>query len=410
MSDFKTENKYVFLLAAIQFAHIVDFVVLMPLGPTLMKDFGISPAEFGSLVSSYNFSAGTAGLLFSTIADRFDRKKLLDYSMVGFIIGTILCGLAPTFFLLLLGRILTGVFGGILNILVFALVTDLVPFERRGRAMGTVMASFSVASVLGIPIGLAIADVSSWHWTFFFIAFFSVFIAYAGMRLLPSQPAKENRQSGKEVLMRFAGMLQKREYVRAYALILMVSMSMFLLIPFLSPYAVQNIGIESYQLKYMYLVAGICTVITARYIGKMTDKHGTLKIFTMLALSSLVPIWLYTHVGHIGFIPYLILSAIFMTVVSGRMIPLMTLISEVPEVVERGTFMGLLNSVRSFGTASATLIAGLLIGEGVQGELLGFDRVGYITIIMTVISVFMAARVYNLSKRIPHSVDLEAKV
>lgn len=400
MNDTKTENKYVFILAAIQFAHIVDFVVLMPLGPTLMLDFDINPAQFGSLVSSYNFSAGAAGLLFSTIADRFDRKKLLNLSMVGFVIGTVLCGIAPSFTLLLLSRILTGVFGGILNILVFALVTDLVPFERRGRAMGTVMASFSIASVLGIPIGLAIADISSWHWTFFFIATMGAVIGVVGFKSLPRQQVTAEKRRPLEVLKRFWELLKKPEYLRAYGLILMIAMSMFLLIPYLSPYAVNNMGIESNQLKYMYFVAGLCTVMTARWIGKLTDQHGSLKIFSILALMSTVPVWFYTHSGDIGFVPYLILSALFMTIVSGRMIPVMTMVSEVPEITERGTFMGLLNSIRSFGTASATLIAGFLISESVSGEMVGFDRVGYITIVMTILSVFVGAGVYHRSKKL----------
>lgn len=400
MSDQKLENKFVFILAAIQFAHIVDFVVLMPLGPTLMKDFGINPAAFGTLVSSYNFSAGAAGLLFSTIADRFDRKKLLNYSLAGFIIGTVLCGLAPTYSLLLSGRILTGIFGGVLNILVFALVTDLVPFERRGRAMGTVMASFSVASVLGIPIGLAIADISSWHWTFFFIAAVGFLIAVAGFKILPNQPVINERHSAIEVLRRFVLLLRNKDYIRAYGLILMIAMSMFLLIPFLSPYAVKNMGIRADQLKYMYFVAGLFTVISARYIGKLTDRHGAFKIFAFLALASTIPVWFYTNLGHTEFSLYLVVSCFFMVIVSGRMIPVMTMASEVPDVHERGSFMGLLNSIRSFGTASATLIAGLLIKENTIGEMIYFDRVGYATITLTVLSVFVAASVYKNSKNI----------
>lgn len=400
MSDLKIENKYVLILAAIQFAHIVDFVVLMPLGPTLMLDFGITPTQFGSIVSSYNFSAALSGLLFSTIADRYDRKRLLNIALVGFIFSTVLCGLAPSFVLLLSGRILTGIFGGVLNILVFALVTDLVPFQRRGKAMGTIMASFSVSSVVGIPIGLAIADAFSWHWTFFFIAFFSCFIAFYGYKVLPPSPATEKAKPAKEVLLRFLTMLKKADYLRAYSLILMSAMSMFLIIPFLSPYAVNNIGIQTYQLKYMYLVAGLCTVVTARMIGKLTDSHGALKLFSFLALISIIPVWIYTHTGPMSFSAYLLLSALFMTVVSGRMIPAMTMISEVPEVSERGTFMGLLNSIRSFGTASATLFAGLMISENATGQLVGFESVGYITIALTVISIYVASRVYRLSKNL----------
>lgn len=397
VTDLKLEKKYVLILAAIQFAHIVDFVVLMPLGPTLMLDFKINPTQFGALVSSYNFSAGGAGLVFSAVADRFDRKKLLNLSMAGFILGTLLCGMASSFTLLLWGRIITGVFGGILNILVFSMVADLVPFERRGRAMGTVMASFSVASVLGIPIGLAIADFTSWHWTFYFIATVSLVIAIFGAKILPTLRPTQSGKSFFDVMLRFWQLLNKRDYVRAYSLILMIAISMFLLIPFLSPFAVQNIGIGAHHLKYMYFISGICTVLSARYIGRMTDLHGSLKVFAILAFCSIIPIWLYTHAGHIGLVPYLILSAVFMTVVSGRMIPVMTMVSEVPDAHERGTFMGLLNSIRSFGTASATLVGGLLISQNEVGEIVGFDRLGLMTIGLTLFSVFLGARVYRLS-------------
>ncbi|MCO4793883.1 MAG: MFS transporter, partial [Bacteriovoracaceae bacterium] len=183
--NLKQERVYVLLLAAIQFAHIVDFVVMMPLGPVLMKQFSISPAQFGGLVSSYNYAGAAAGILFGLIADRFARRTLLGWIMAGFIIGTFLCGLAPTFPLLLTARIFTGVFGGILNSVVLAIVTDLVPFQRRGTALGVVMSAFSVASVLGVPLGLTIADYMGWQWTFIFIASFSILIWVAALKILP---------------------------------------------------------------------------------------------------------------------------------------------------------------------------------------------------------------------------------
>ena len=398
MSDLKLENKYVFILAAIQFAHIVDFVVLMPLGPTLMVDFKISTAQFGSLVSSYNFSAAIAGLLFSTVADRFESKRMLNLSMAGFIIGTVLCGMAPTFSLLLAGRILTGVFGGVLNILVFSLVANLVPYQRRGRAMGTVMASFSASSVLGIPVGLAIADFISWHWTFFFIAIMSGVIALYGHRILPRVEVESKPESMMQSLRAFAVLLQKKDYLLAYTMILLMTASMFLLIPFLSPYSVNNIGIRTDQLKYMYFIAGLCTVLSARYIGRMTDTLGALKVFATLAILSSVPIWIYTHVGQLDFTTYLILSTFFMTIVSGRMIPAMTMVSEVPLAKERGTFMGLLNSIRSFGMAMATMIGGMIITQSSSGKIEGFGNVGLITIAVTIFSIFLAMPVYKKIK------------
>lgn len=383
------ESLYVRILAAIQFSHIVDFVVLMPLGPTLMDALSISPVQFASLVSSYNFSAGLAGFVFATIADKFDRKKMLMISLAGFIIGTILCGFSPNFNYLLSARIITGVFGGVLNALVFTIATDLVPAKRRGRAMGLIMASFSIASVLGVPIGLAISDYINWHYTFFFIAFFTCFIYVAAFCIFPKMPAKENTHSASETLKRFGQLITKRQYSSSYLLILIVAMSMFLLIPFLSPYAVKNMGIQALDLKYMYLIGGACTIVSARLIGVMTDRFGALKLYILLALISSIPVYLYTHAGKMLFVPYLIISAFFMMIVSGRMIPCMTLISMVPSEKERGSFMSLTNSIRSVGSASATFLAGLMISEGSRGELVGFSNVGVLSIGLMLLSILI---------------------
>ncbi len=397
------ESLYVRLLACIQFSHIVDFVVLMPLGPTLMESLGITPVQFASLVSSYNFSAGVAGFLFATIADKFDRKKMLMICLTGFIVGTVFCGLAPNFNYLLGARIVTGIFGGILNALVFTIASDLVPPKRRGNAMGLIMASFSVASVLGVPIGLSIADATSWHYTFYFIAFFTLFIYVAAFFVFPNMPAKENTESALETLKRFGQVLGRTRYLSSYLLIFIVPMSMFLLIPFLSPFSVKNIGIDVHDLKYMYLIGGACTIVSARLIGKLTDRFGALNLYNILVVISTIPVYWYTHTGPISFGLYLVLSALFMTMVSGRMIPCMTLISMVPCESERGSFMSLTNSIRSIGSASSTFLAGLMISEGVSGELVGFGRVGLLSIALmfaTIVIIIIVDR-----KRSEHRYD-----
>src|SRR5690606_38138915 len=204
----KKERWYVLILAAIQFAHILDFVIMMPLGPNFMRVFGISPIEFSTLVSAYTFSAGIVGFFGALYADHFDRKKFLLFNFTGFIIGTFMCALSHNFTTLLLARILAGAFGGILNACVFSLVSDLIPFERRGGAMGVVMSAFSISSVLGVPIGLSIANTFNWQATFYFICGLGgLFWALAFFVLPPvkieSEPRKfkENIQNFMKILM-----------------------------------------------------------------------------------------------------------------------------------------------------------------------------------------------------------------
>jgi len=393
------EKLYVFLLAAIQFAHIVDFVVMMPLGPVLMRVFGISPIEFASLVSSYSFSAAVAGVLYGVIADRFARKTLLQFCFVGFMGGTLLCALSTGFETLLVGRIVAGCFGGVLNGIVFAMVTDLIPFQRRGAAMGVVMSSFSIASVIGVPIGLALANRFGWEISFLFIVLTSFPIWIASFLVFPKLDSHIVNKSTLDDLKRFGLLLLNWDYARAYMMILLISTSSFMIIPFLSPYAVKNVGILETELKYIYLVGGFFTVITSRLIGKLTDRFGAYRVFLITAIISMIPIKLYTSAPPLELALFLALSATFMTMVSGRFIPIMTLVSGIADSKDRGTFMGLLNSIRALGSALATLIGGAIIVENIDGKLERFDDVGYLSIFITVLAILFGLIINSILKK-----------
>lgn len=391
--DQSKEKNYVYLLAAIQFVHILDFVVIMPLGPTLMTDLSIGPGKFGTLVSSYNFSAAIAAIFLSTFADRFDRKHLLMASLVGFFAGAIWCFYSDSFSELLTARIITGGFGGFLNALVFTLLADLVPYVRRGRAMGVLASSFSVASVLGIPSGLMIADTFGWSATFLYISGFTFLIGVVALFIIPNVVTIKVKSTPLKVLKTYLKTLFNARYLKAHLFMFMVSMSMFVLIPFLSPYAVKNMGVSTVDLKYMYLCGGLFTILTARIFGKMTDRYGALKMFMLLAFFSMAPVLLYSNAGKVSFPVYIGLGTFFMTLVSGRMIPCMTMVSGVATTEDRGNFMSVMNAVRSLGTATATLISGAMISENLNGELVGYSSVGQLSIVMIIITIFLARSV-----------------
>ena len=394
------EFLYVMLLAAVQISHIVDFVVLMPLGPTLMKELNITPVEFAGLVSSYNYAAATSGIIVAIIADRYVRKHLLILSLVGFTLATLACANASNFQFLLIARIITGAFGGVLGGIVFAFVADIIPFSRRGKAMGIVMSSFSISSVLGVPLGLTISDFFGWRATFYSIAVFSTVVGVTSYIVFPATRDHMIKDNAKVMIKKMLRIFTNLYYLKSFTLIFFIGMSMFLIIPFLSPYAVKNIGIEIYELKYMYLTAGAFTVITAQIFGRLTDKLGPFKLFVILSTMGLVPIYLYTNAGQLALFWYLAMSVLFMVIISGRMIPCMTLISAIPSSSDRGSFMSILNSIRSLGSATATLIAGLIITDTEHG-LVGFSTVGYLSIFMTLFTIFLAFQVKLglLSKR-----------
>ena len=360
----------------------------MPLGPTLMKSFSISPAAFAALVSSYNFSAAISNIFFGLIADSYDRKKLLLLFIVGFSIGTFWCFISDSYYSLLASRIVAGAFGGVLSSIVFTIVTDIVPEQRRGRAMGIVMSSFSVSSIIGIPIGLILSDTYGWQYCFLFIFVISIVCFLLSAIYMPSlkdhldlEPSKQN------FWLSLSETISNKAYSRSLIFMFLTSGSLFLLIPFLSPYAVKNMGIATFDLKYMYLYGGLLTIGTARVFGVLTDRIGALKLYIIILCLAFVPILLFTHSGPTTFVKYIIMGALFMSFVSGRMIPCMTLLSTVPLLRDRGVFMSLLNSVRALGSASMTFLAGIIIIESASGELVGFNYAGYLSIAIGFITI-----------------------
>jgi len=364
-----------------------------------MRDFNITPLQFGSLVSSYNISAAITGLAYGLIADRFGRKFMMQINFIGFIIGTVFCGISDTYETLLFARVIAGGFGGTLTAVVLAMITDLIPFQRRGKAMGAVMSAFSIASVLGVPLGLVIAERFSWSYTFYFIATFSSIVLVVSSISFPKLNEHVQITSALDNLKRVWGLLFKLDYLKAYTLVFLNVFSLFTLIPYLSPYAVKNIGILETELKYMYFVGGFFTVITARIIGKATDKLGAVKMLSSLALISTLPIALYSNATKMNLIPFIAMSTFFMTMVSGRMIPLMTMTSEIALAKDRGTYMGLLNSVRSLGSALATLFAGVFIVQTADGKLSGFNTVGYFSVGFSILVIFGAIHVNSILQR-----------
>jgi DHA1 family inner membrane transport protein len=394
------ELLYILILAVVQFVHILDFVVMMPLGPTLMTDFSITPVEFASLVSSYSFSAAVASLIFGAFADRFDRKKLLLFFITGFSLGTLTCFFATDFTLLLAARAVAGAFGGVLNSVVYAIVTDIVPSHRRGRAMGIVMSSFSVSSVVGIPIGLMIADYYGWQYCFLFIAVIGFLCLALSAQVIPSIKDHLEKTPEDNFWQKAVTVLSRRDYLRAFVFMFLASGSTFILIPFLSPYAVKNMGIATLDLKYMYLCGGLLTILSARAFGVLTDKIGAYRLYLITMSGAFVPIFLFTHAGVTPFWQYILLGCFFMSFVSGRMIPCMTLLSQVPKDTDRGMFMSLLNSIRSLGSGMMTFLAGFIITENIDGSLHGFDHAGYISIVIGIVTVLIAKKI---SQRINYS-------
>ncbi|HAS57283.1 MULTISPECIES: MFS transporter [unclassified Algoriphagus] len=394
----KKEKLLLWTLAAINFIHIVDFMILMPLGPQLMRVFDISPREFGLLVSSYTFSAGISSFFGAFFLDRFDRKKILLWVYVGFSVATLGCALSPTYPILLSARIVSGLFGGLTSALILAIIGDVIPDARRGRAMGLVMAAFSVASVLGVPLGLFLASLSDWHTPFYILTGLSVISLGMIFQYVPNI----TEHLGKEIVRPHPLEVVRRvtsnpNQMRAITLSVMMMFGQFMIIPFLSPYTVANVGFTEMQLTYIYMAGGAFTIFTSPWVGKMSDKYGKLRIFTIFMTLNVVPIAIITNLG-VTPIPYVLLvSTLFFVTSNGRYVPAAAIITGTARPENRGSFLSFNSAIQQLATGLASLIAGLIIGENAAGELTNFNLVGYIAIFFSLLCIPLARRVKVVS-------------
>ena len=387
----RPELALLLVLACVQFTHIVDFMVLMPLGPQLMRIFEISPQQFGLLVSAYTFSAGFFGFFSAFIIDQFDRKTALIVLYVGFALGTIACGLAPNYVFLLAARSLAGAFGGVLGALILAIIGDTIPGERRGQAMGIVSTSFSMAATLGVPFGLQLATWFSWHAPFLLLGGIAVLNTLLIFFVVPvlNRHLVEGRPRIQPVKL-LSDILHNKNQMRALAFTFLLMLSQFSVIPFLSPSLVANVGFREDQLFWVYLVGGGATIVTSPLVGVMADRFGKKLVFAIAGACLMVPVLIITHLGPAPVPLVLIVTTLFFVCGNARFIPAFALITSTAGQRTRGSFMSINSSVQQIASGFAAFLSGLIVAKGATGRIERYEIVGYLSAAIMIGAILMA--------------------
>ncbi|MBR0871616.1 MFS transporter [Bradyrhizobium tropiciagri] len=385
----------VVLLSLTQFTLIIDFIIMSPLGAILMPALNITAGQFGIAVSAYAFSAGISGILAAGFADRFDRKRLLLCFYVGFTIGTALCALAQNFHVLLLGRIVTGLFAGVIGSVVLAIVADLFPLHLRGRVMGMVQTAFAASQVLGVPAGLFLAN--HWNWHICFVAIVGLSIAVMSAIALVMQPvdAHLKLQHDSNPFTHLISTISQPHYTLAFMVTTLLATGGFMLMPFGSAFTVHNLGIDIVHLPTIYLVTGLFSIALGPLVGRASDAFGKYPTFVFGSTVSIIMVLIYTNLGHVSLVTAIVVNVLMFVGIFSRMIPSQALMTAIPDASQRGAFNSVSSSVQQLSGGLGSVAAAAIVAENADGSLLHFDRIGYVvmtTSIMSMIAMYFVQR------------------
>jgi len=398
----------ILLLSLTQFTVVLDFMVMSPLGDMLMKSMELKTTEFGFAVSAYAFSAGASGLLTAGFADRFDRKKLLLFFYIGFIAGTLFCSFANSYPTLIAARIVTGLFGGVIGSISLAIVADLFPLEQRGRVMGFMQMGFGASQVLGIPIGLYMANIWGWQSPFLMIVALAVLVWLGIMAKMEPINRHLALQQDRNAFSHLWHTISKKNYQIGFMATAMLSLGGFMMMPWGSAFAINNLGVSQQQLPLLFMVAGVSTLMIMPAVGKLSDRVDKFKIFAAASTWMIVMVAIYTNLADVPFWFVMLMNMLFMIGIMSRMIPAMALTSSLPQMEDRGAFMSINSSLQQIAGGVAAAVGGMIVIQETKfSPLEHYDTLGYVIIVLSIISVYMLYRVSRLIKRSKMEIKLE---
>jgi predicted MFS family arabinose efflux permease len=401
VDKFSGYQKFVIaILALTQFTVVLDFMVMSPLGDLLMKSMQLSTKQFGIAVFSYAFSAGISGFLTAGFADSFDRKKLLLFFYIGFIVGTLFCGLASNFYTLVAARVFTGIFGGVIGSISMAIVSDLFPIEKRGRVMGFLQMGFGTSQVLGIPISLYIANHFGWQSPFFLIVGMALIIwLFIVLKMKPITKHLEVKDKDTNALQHLIHTIQNRNYRIGFLTTALMSLGGFMIMPWGSVYAINNLHVTQEQLPLLFMIAGVATLLMMPLIGKISDKINKFTIFTFASAWMIIVVVIYANLGVTSFSIVVILNVLMMMGVMARMVPSVALVSELPKLQDRGAFMSVNSSLQQMAGGIAAAIGGMIVVQkNTHSPIEHYDTLAYVVSFFVILCVIMLYRVQKIIK------------
>lgn len=373
----RLENRIIWTAALIQLVNIIDFMMVMPLGPDMAAALPITNADIGIICGGYTLAVGFSGIASAKFLDAFDRKTAAIVAMTGLSLGTLSAVFAENLTSLIAARVLAGIFGGPAAAISLSMVTDMVPPERRGKAMAIVMGTFSISSIAAVPFGLELARRGSWKTPFYCIFFLGCIVLAI---IWFSTPSMKAHLRGEKKPVSFRKFLSKYPYLFAFGLLLTATISTYSIIPTLSAFLQLNLGYPRESLGFLYLVGGVFSLILIQIGGRLSDIIGSIP--TNIIGTIFYVLFLYDGFLHPPISPILIIFVMFMGTACFRNISATTEASKLPQPYERAAFMALLTSMQHIGNGIGALAASAILTTDQSGHLVHMEWVGLLAIVM----------------------------
>jgi predicted MFS family arabinose efflux permease len=384
------------LLALIQFCVVLDFMVLSPLGTFVMKDLSLQPNQFAVVVSAYAFSAFLSAILTAGFADKFDRKRLLVFFFSGFIVGTLFCALSNSYETLLAARVFTGLFGGVMSSISYAIITDMYVVNQRGRVMGFIQMGFGVSQIVGIPLGLFLTNWANWHLPFYVIVGFASIILAGTVFFMRPITAHLAFAKEKNAFAHLVSTIKNRRYITGFLATTLLATGGFMLMPFGSDFAVQNLKLTTDELPYMYIVTGVFTFAAGPLAGIISDRFGRMNLFAFGTIISIVIVLIYTQLGPTPLSLVILLNVILFIGITSRIVPAQAMMTSVPKPEDRGAFMSINSAVQQLSGGIASFIAGTIVYKHANGEIGNYPILGVVVTCSMIVAFFMMRRLHKL--------------
>lgn len=368
---------------------MMDYLLFMPLGVEISRVFGIGPDSFGLLVSSYCISAGVSGLVAAFFLNSIPKVKLLSWVYAGFVVGTLLCALAPTYETLVLARCIAGLFGGLTAPIILALIGDLFPEKERGSAIGIFMLGFGLAAVAGVPFGLQLALHFTWRMPLYLIAGLGFVVWMMGLKTFPrTKVAPTNHVAAR---LTFFEALKIPPHLKLIGIIVCLTFAQMVITPYISPFLVKNTGIEYTQLPVIFGIAGLFTLISAPVIGMLSDRLESKRVYSIINIAAVMVTMVFAFSRHLSLFQASLIVALLMTFLTGRFIVAMSVFTSLVKPEFRTSIFSFNSAIQQLATGIASYIGGLILVENLKG-LENFITLACISVGFSILTSFLLRR------------------